>query len=58
MRTSRGLTATLCVGGVAVAALFGRSKMLHWGATAQELGEALPGDSLVPLPHLQSTRIP
>ena len=40
----------------AIAALFGRSKRLHWGATADELDAVLPGDGLIPLPHLQSTR--
>ncbi len=56
MRHTRRLPLTLCAGGVGIAAVFGRSEMLHWGSTAEERNAALPGDGLIPLPHLRSTR--
>ncbi|MDI3240177.1 SRPBCC family protein [Arthrobacter sp. AL08] len=33
-----------------------RPRLLHWGATAQESAAALPGDEIVPVPRMQSTR--
>lgn len=54
---SRQLTTVLGVGGaVAFGAALGRSRMLHWGASAEERRGSLPGDGLVPQPHLESTR--
>ena len=47
------------VSGSAAAALYaaaGRSRMLSWGATAEESRAPLPGDELVPDPGSQSTR--
>ncbi|HEV7679819.1 MAG TPA: SRPBCC family protein [Candidatus Dormibacteraeota bacterium] len=41
---------------VATTAAFGRSKLLRWGATDDEVGEHLPGDDLVADPHLVATR--
>ncbi|MCK2217331.1 SRPBCC family protein [Actinomadura sp. ATCC 31491] len=36
--------------------LFVRPRLLRWGATPEEAGEALPGDELVPRPHVVATR--
>lgn len=33
-----------------------RPRLLHWGATAQEAADPLPGDELVRTPRMQSTR--
>ena len=51
----------LLLGGVAVGAgmvayLAWRPRMLRWGATDDEAGEALPGDDATPHPVFQSTR--
>jgi hypothetical protein len=45
-----------CVTGLGAGAVLGRSKLLRWGATADEVREALPGDNLVRDPHLTATR--
>lgn len=42
--------------GEVVAYLVWRPRMLRWGATDQEVGEALPGDDRTPTPRVQSTR--
>jgi hypothetical protein len=39
-----------------VAYLLWRSRMLGWGATAEEASEPLPGDDRTPHPRVQSTR--
>src|SRR6202049_237554 len=50
------LTIGLFAVGLGAGAVVGRSKLLHWGARAEELEGALPGDTLVPRPHLIATR--
>jgi hypothetical protein len=45
-----------CVTAVGAGAVVGRSKLLRWGATADEVRDALPGDHLVHDPHLTATR--
>ncbi len=42
--------------GVAAYAFLGRRRQLRWGATAEEVGEALPGDELIPFAELTATR--
>ena len=46
----------MCATGVGAGAMIGRSKLLHWGATREEVCVDLPGDSLIPHPHLTATR--
>ncbi len=58
MSIRRKLSA-LAAGAIAagvVAYLLWRPRMLRWGATAEEAGEALPGDDRTPHPRMQSTR--
>lgn len=44
------------VGAAATAALLARPRLLRWGATGQECGEALPGDELIEHADLTATR--
>jgi len=53
---TRRFAIALCAAGVGGGAILGRSKLLHWGATAEEVADSLPGDSVVPDPHLTATR--
>jgi hypothetical protein len=57
MRT-RSLAAKVALFGTAAAAytLRGRRWQLRWGATDQEVDEALPGDGLIASPNLTATR--
>jgi hypothetical protein len=42
--------------GLAGYLVFVRPRLLRWGATAGEVARALPGDDIVPRPHLRATR--
>ncbi|MDQ6615655.1 MAG: SRPBCC family protein [Actinomycetota bacterium] len=54
---SRRLAITLTAGAVVVAAATqGRARWLRWGATTDELRDALPGDDLIVDAHLVATR--
>jgi hypothetical protein len=53
----RSLRASVALIGCAAAyVVLGRRWQLRWGATDQELDEALPGDSLIASPNLTATR--
>jgi hypothetical protein len=54
----RGIMLTLVGIGALIFAYsrFLRPRMLRWGATEEEVREALPGDDLVPEPSIESTR--
>jgi hypothetical protein len=43
-------------GGTAAYLLLVRPRLLHWGATDEEVSRPLPGDAIVPRPHLTATR--
>jgi hypothetical protein len=53
---SRPLVMGALATGAGTAALLGRSKLLRWGATREEVQGALPGDDLVPASNLTTTR--
>ena len=56
MRRQR-LARAVCLGAVvATAAVLGRSRLMHWGATEEEVHSPLPGDDVVSGPHLVATR--
>jgi hypothetical protein len=52
------IPAMLVAGGIlgAACAVIGRSKLLRWGASADETKQSLPGDDLLANPELTSTR--
>ena len=53
----KGPLAALSAAAVAAAYVLAvRPRLLRWGATPQEAAGPLPGDELVPIPRLQSTR--
>ncbi len=41
---------------ITACALYGRAKLLGWGATDEEIASALPGDDLIGHPNVSSTR--
>jgi hypothetical protein len=49
-------TVALASGLVGAYLAVGRQRMLHWGATCEDLHKSLPGDELVAAPAVQSTR--
>lgn len=55
-RPTRGLKIATLAFAIAAALPVLRDQSLRWGATDEELWKALPGDGLVPLPQLVSTR--
>ena len=58
-RETSTLARTIAAGvgaGAVGGALVGRSMLLRWGTTTHERDERLPGDSLIPHPHLVATR--
>lgn len=54
---SQPLARAVCLGAVvATAAVLGRSRLMHWGATEEEVHSHLPGDNVISGPHLVATR--
>ena len=56
MKTRAAVIAVAASGSIAVLVLFGRSRLLRWGATDEEVAAAQPGDDLIGDANVTATR--